>query len=74
MTQLNVLDAARGERGRYRVDVSRGERVGRVSSEWFSRPPDERYLSLLELHAAGARPRRAKQDPNCRDRGNQGRG
>jgi hypothetical protein len=52
MTQLNVLDAARGERGGYRVDVSRGERVGRVSSEWFSRPPDERYLSLLELHAA----------------------
>ena len=52
MTQLNVLGAARGERGGYRVDVSRGERVGRVSSEWFSRPPDERYLSLLELHAA----------------------
>jgi len=52
MTQLNVLGAARGERGGYRVDVSRGERVGRVSSEWFCRPPDERYLSLLELHAA----------------------
>lgn len=25
------------------------ERVGRVSSEWFSRPADERYLSLDEL-------------------------
>ncbi|MFZ5682774.1 MAG: DUF932 domain-containing protein [Pseudomonadota bacterium] len=52
MTQLNVLDAARGERGGYRVDVSRGDRVGRVASEWFSRPADERYLSLPELHAA----------------------
>jgi hypothetical protein len=36
----------------FKVDVSRGERIGRVSSEWFSRPDDERYLSLLELHAA----------------------
>ncbi|KRE12659.1 hypothetical protein ASE66_19335 [Bosea sp. Root483D1] len=34
----------------FRVDVSRGERIGRVSSEWFSRPDDERYLSLTELH------------------------
>lgn len=52
MTQLNVLDAARDARGGYKVDVSRGERVGRVSSEWFSRPADERYLSLSDLHAA----------------------
>jgi len=52
MTQLNVLDAARDERGGYKVDMSRGERVDRVSSEWFSRPADERYLSLSELHAA----------------------
>src|SRR6476659_3622379 len=52
MTQLNVLDAGRGEHGGYKVDVSRGERVGRVSSEWFSRPADERYLSLSELQAA----------------------
>jgi hypothetical protein len=36
----------------YKVDISRGERIGRVSSEWFSRPGDERYLSLSELHAA----------------------
>jgi hypothetical protein len=34
----------------FRVDVSRGERIGRVSSEWFSRPDDERYLSLTELY------------------------
>ena len=36
----------------FRVDVSRGERVGRVSSEWFSRPDDERYLGLTDLYDA----------------------
>ena len=36
----------------FKADVSRGERIDRVSSEWFSRPDDERYLSLSELHAA----------------------
>ncbi|RUX73555.1 DUF932 domain-containing protein [Mesorhizobium sp. M7A.F.Ca.US.005.03.1.1] len=36
----------------FRVDVTRGERIGRVSSEWFSRPDDERYLSLTELFDA----------------------
>lgn len=36
----------------YKVDISRGQRIGRVSSEWFSRPDDERFLSLSELHAA----------------------
>jgi len=48
MTQLEVLDAAGG----YKVDATRGERVGRVSSEWFSRPADERYLSLSDLYVA----------------------
>lgn len=52
MTQVNALDAARGEPGAYKVDVRRGERIGRVSSEWFSRPADERYLSLSELFGA----------------------
>jgi hypothetical protein len=52
MTELNGLDAALRERDGYKVDVNRGERVVRVSSEWFSRPADERYLSLSELHAA----------------------
>ncbi len=52
MTQVQVLDAARQGAGGYKVDVSRGERVGRVSSEWFSRPADERYLSLSDLFAA----------------------
>jgi len=35
----------------YRVDVSRGHHDGRVSSEWFSRPDDERFLSLPDLYA-----------------------
>ncbi|MFG1420009.1 DUF932 domain-containing protein [Xanthobacter sp. V0B-10] len=46
---MQVLDARRDTSGGYKVDVSRGERVGRVSSEWFSRPDDERYLSLSDL-------------------------
>ena len=45
----------------YRVDISRGENIGRVSSEWFSRPDDERFLSLTELYnAVKARADRAK--------------
>ncbi|MFZ3182317.1 MAG: DUF932 domain-containing protein [Methylocystis silviterrae] len=36
----------------FKVNLSRGDRVGRVSSEWFSRPDDERFLSLPELYAA----------------------
>ena len=52
MNQLEVLDAARASSGGYKVDVTRGENIGRVSSEWFSRPDDERYLSLSELFGA----------------------
>ena len=52
MTQVEILDAARRHNGGYKVDASRGARTGRVSSEWFSRPADERYLSLSELFAA----------------------
>lgn len=51
MTQVEVLSASRNPAGGYKVDVTRGERVGRVSSEWFSRPADERYLSLSDLYA-----------------------
>ena len=47
-----ILDAHLQPRGGYKVDVSRGERVGRVSSEWFSRPDDERFLSLGDLGRA----------------------
>jgi len=36
----------------FKVDISRGERIGRVSSEWFSRPDDERFLCLPTLHEA----------------------
>ncbi len=49
---LQVLDARSDASGGYKVDVSRGSRVGRVSSEWFSRPNDERFLSLTDLHAS----------------------
>src|ERR1700761_9388137 len=52
MTHVEILDATRDRAGGYKVDVSRGERIGRVSSEWFSRPADERYLSLSALHDA----------------------
>lgn len=52
MTQVEVLSAGRDHAGGYKVDVTRGTRVGRVSSEWFSRPADERYLSLSDLYAA----------------------
>jgi hypothetical protein len=53
MAQVEILNDARNPReGGYKVDVNRGERIGRVSSEWFSRPADERYLSLSELFAA----------------------
>ena len=38
--------------GAYKGDISRGERISRVSSEWFSPPDDERYLSLGALHEA----------------------
>lgn len=52
MTQVQVLDVSPDRRGGYKVDVGRGQRVSRVSSEWFSRPADERYLSLDRLMAA----------------------
>ncbi len=52
MTHVEVLDAKPAARGGGKVDVSRGERDGRVSSEWLNRPADERYLSLSELSAA----------------------
>jgi hypothetical protein len=51
MLDMDVMAPA-GRNVGYKVDVSRGERVGRVSSEWFSRPDDERYLSLTELFAS----------------------
>lgn len=47
-----MISSSRPVSNGFKVDISRGERIGRVSSEWFSRPDDERYLSLAELHHA----------------------
>jgi hypothetical protein len=50
MTQMDIQAPTCIARNGYKVDVSRGKRIGRVSSEWFNRPADERYLSLTDLH------------------------
>lgn len=52
MTNAVTIDAGHNGRSGYKVDASRGQRVGRVSSEWFNRPADERYLSLSDLMAS----------------------
>jgi hypothetical protein len=52
MTMMSLTQTGQPVSNGFRVDASRGERVGRVSSEWFFRPDDERYLSLTELHDA----------------------
>jgi hypothetical protein len=52
MNQVEILEPARDFPGGYKVEASRGGRNGRVSSEWFSRPADERYLSLSDLYTA----------------------
>lgn len=36
--------------GAYKVDISQGRNIGRVSSEWYSRPDDEKFLSLKDLY------------------------
>ncbi|MGB3471943.1 MAG: DUF932 domain-containing protein, partial [Erythrobacter sp.] len=52
MTDIEFQDGSRAASSGYKVDVSRGGHDSRVSSEWFSRPDDERYLSLSALQAA----------------------
>ena len=52
MTNIELQDGPRDASSGYKVDVSRGGHDGRVSSEWFSRPDDQRYLSLSALQAA----------------------
>lgn len=47
-----IINAGRDISSGYKVDVSRGTNVNRVSSEWFSRPDDERFLSLDDLFAS----------------------
>jgi len=54
-TAMNFISSSQNQQAvnsGFRVDISRGQRIGRVSSEWFSRPDDERYLSLTELYDA----------------------
>ena len=45
---MNAIDTTSS----FRVDPSRGERNSRVASEWYSRPADERYLTLDTLFAS----------------------
>jgi hypothetical protein len=52
MTMMTLTQNEQPVSSGFRVDVSRGKRVGRVSSEWFSRPDDERHLSLTDLYDA----------------------
>src|SRR5258708_8668341 len=52
MTMMTLTQNERPVASGLRVDASRGERVGCVSPEWFSRPDDERYLSLTDLYDA----------------------
>ncbi|MFK4530897.1 hypothetical protein ABIF90_008878 [Bradyrhizobium japonicum] len=50
---MNMMSVSQNEppaTAGFRVDVSRGQRIGRVSSEWFARPDDERYLNLPDLY------------------------
>jgi hypothetical protein len=58
-----IASEERGSAG-FKVDLSRGECFGRVSSEWFSRPNDERFRSLSDLYAAvSSRVERARPEP-----------
>jgi len=52
MTMMTLTQNQQPVSSGFRVDVLRGKRVGRVSSEWFSRPDDERYLNLTDLYDA----------------------
>ncbi len=77
MTDDRYRDSGQPARNRRRLEggcVSRGERNGRVSSEWFSRPDDERYLSLSDLCASVKGRRRAQPDAHGRERRDPGRG
>lgn len=50
MATLEPMSDTSGVSAPYRIDVSRGGMSRRVSSEWFSRPEDEKFLSLSALH------------------------
>lgn len=55
MTHMEIHAPTRIAPNGYEVDISKGQRIGRVSSEWFNRPADERYLSLTDLHSSVVR-------------------
>jgi hypothetical protein len=58
---MQILAASPNTNSGYKVDANRGARVSRVSSEWFSRPDDERFLSLSDLaHSVRARSERSR--------------
>jgi hypothetical protein len=38
--------------GAFKIDAFRGQRSGLVSSQWFDRPADQRFLSLTDLFAS----------------------
>lgn len=52
MNSLAPVIETSPQTGPWRIDVNRGQRVGRVFSEWFSRPDDEKFLSLKDLYAS----------------------
>lgn len=52
MTTSNLLPDAASVSGAFKVDVSRGSHNGTVSSQWYSRPDDQRFLNLDDLYAA----------------------
>ena len=47
---MNAIDT----NSSFKVDPTRGARNSRVASEWYSRPADERYLTLDTLFASVA--------------------
>lgn len=50
---MNMMTVTQGEQpvsSGFRVEISRGQRIGRVSSEWFTRPGDERFFNLPDLY------------------------
>lgn len=48
---LDVTKANETANGSFRVDPTRGSHNGEVSMQWMSRPADQRFLSLDDLHA-----------------------
>ena len=46
------------------ADMGRGQKVGRLSSEWFNCPADESYLSLAEPMTSVQRLGPTQPDPN----------